>query len=223
MFIVLPAGSGKNNELPAFLLNQAVRRQPMAAINYDYCSVDVAGRVGTKKYRRRFDIFDQSKPSERNRLLQLLFDRLRDQSLHSFGVSDWPRRDRVHANSVTSPLNGQVLRQRVDAGLRRGDVKLHRRAQVMQRGADVQNLAAVLFQFTERCPANIERPFQIDIHDGAETVRRKFFRRAEKISGGSVDDDVDFAKSFDSGRNGSLDLFGLANVGRDNKRFTDIL
>ena len=48
---------------------------------------------------------------------------------------------------------------------------LHRRAKVMQRGADIENLASVLFQLIERCAANVEGAFQIDIYDGAETIR----------------------------------------------------
>src|SRR3989442_12581941 len=101
---------------------------------------------------------------------------------------------------MRSPLDGKVLSQGVDAGLCRRNVKLHRRAEVMQRGADIQDLTLVLFQLFERSAANIERALQIDIDHRAKTVGGKFLSRAEKVSGGAVDDDVHFSESFDGGR-----------------------
>src|SRR5205814_1252738 len=132
---------------------------------------------------------------------------------------DWSRRDRVDADSVPAPFNSQVLSQCVDAGLGRRDVKLHRRAEVMQRGADIQNLPAMLFKLSERRAAYIERAFQIDIHDRSESIRRKFLRGAKKISGGAVDYDIDFAEAFDGGGDGFLKFFGIAHVGGDGKGF----
>src|SRR2546430_5358513 len=101
-------------------------------------------------------------------------------------------------------------------------MELHRRAEVMQRGTDIQDLAASFFQLLERGAANIERPFQIYIDHRSETVWGKLLGRAKKVSGGAVDDDVDFAESFDGCGNCLLDFCGIANVGGDGKGFTDV-
>src|SRR5258707_7797696 len=91
----------------------------------------------------------------------------------------------------------------------------------MQCRTDVQDLAFVLFQFSERRAADIERAFEIDVHDGAETVRGKLFRRAKKISGGAVDDDIYLAESFNGRSNRLLNFFGFADVCGDGESFAD--
>ena len=100
-------------------------------------------------------------------------------------------------------------------------MELHWRAQVMQSGTDVQNLSAILFQLRERRPADIERPFQIDIDHRAEAVRRKFLCRAQKISGGAVDYDVDFAESFDGGSERPLNDGDVFRIGAIEFVFSD--
>src|SRR4029079_3005497 len=91
----------------------------------------------------------------------------------------------------------------------------------MQGGADVQNLPVILVQVLERCPADIEGSFEIDIHDGAETIWRKLFGFAEEVAGSAIDDDIDFAEPFHGGCDGLLDLVGLANISRDGKGFAN--
>ena len=98
-------------------------------------------------------------------------------------------------------------------------MKLHRRAEIMQGRADIQNLSLVLFQFFERGPTDDEGSFEIDVDDGAETIRRKFFRRAKKIPGGAVDDDIDLSEALDGGGDGFLNIVRFANVGRDREGF----
>ena len=88
---------------------------------------------------------DATEAAERDVAPQVLFDSARDEALHAFGVFDRAGRDGVDADAVAAPLDREVARQRVHAGLRRRDVELHRRAEVVQRRADVENLAAVLF------------------------------------------------------------------------------
>ena len=48
-----------------------------------------------------------------------------------------------------------------------------------------------------------------------KAVRGKLFRRAQKISGGAVDDDVDTSEFFDSLRDRALHRFEIAHVRRD--------
>ena len=89
----------------------------MSAIDYQHGAVDVVRRVGTKKHCRVLDIFDQSKPAQRNPLLELFLDRLGYKSFHSFGVADWSRRNRVNANAIAPPLDREISRECIDAGL----------------------------------------------------------------------------------------------------------
>src|SRR5215204_1587990 len=74
---------------------------------------------------------------------------------------------------------------------------LHRCGKVMERRRNVDYLAGRLLQFLEGCPADVERAFCIDIDDRSEAVRRQFVSGAEKIAGGSVDDNVDPSVMFD--------------------------
>ena len=141
-------------------------------------------------------------------LAQTIFNRLRHQTLHAFRVFDWTRRDPVDANPITSPLHREIARQRINTSFRCRHVKLHRRAEIMERGADVQNLAAMLFQLCKRRATDVERAFQVDVNHGAKAVWRQLFRRAEKVSRGAVNDDIDLAKLFDRLCNGLLDASG---------------
>src|ERR1041384_2651777 len=121
----------------------------MTTVDNQHHPVNKTSRIGTKKHRRLFDVGNASKTSERNLFAQTILDRLRDQTRHAFGVFDWTRRDPVHAYPVTSPLDGKIARQRINTGFRGGHVNLHRRAEIMKCGADVQNLAAMLFELRE--------------------------------------------------------------------------
>src|SRR5258708_29679378 len=91
----------------------------------------------------------------------------------------------------------------------------------MQCRTDVQDLAFVVLQFSKRRAADIERAFEIDVYDGAKAVRRKLFRRAKKISGGAVDDDIYLAESFNGRSNRLLNFFGFADVCGDGEGFSD--
>src|SRR5258708_8720319 len=102
-------------------------------------------------------------------------------------------------------------------------MELHGRAQIMQRSADVQNLSAIFFQFRECRPADVERPFQIDIDHGAKAIWRKLLRRAKKITGGPVDYDVDSAEACDGGRQCGLDFSGISDVTSDRHGFSATL
>src|SRR5687768_18168273 len=96
--------------------NRTIRSQPMAAIDNQYSATNKTRRIRTQKHSRLFDIRDSAETAQWNGLPQTFFDRLRHQTLHSFRVFDWARRDRVDAYSISSPLNGEVTRQRIDTG-----------------------------------------------------------------------------------------------------------
>src|SRR5438552_12126324 len=91
----------------------------------------------------------------------------------------------------------------------------------MQGGANVKNLALVLFQLIKGRTANVERALQIDIYDGSEAVGRKLFRGTKKISCRTIDDNVDFTKSFDGSGDCFLNYLRVTNVGRDGEGFSD--
>src|SRR6266446_1775455 len=113
------------------MLDESIRRQPMPAINHQHGAINEVSCVRTKKDGGILDVLNYSEATQGNPLSEFLFDRFRNQSLHSFRIADWSRRDRVHADSMTTPLDGEVARQRIHTRLRGGDVKLHRCAEVM--------------------------------------------------------------------------------------------
>ena len=114
---------------------------------------------------------------------------------------------------MASPFNREVARERVNARLGRRDVKLHRRAEIMQRRADVQDLTVMFLQLFEGGATNIERSLEIDIHHRAKAVRRQLFRRAQEISRRAVHDNIDLAKVLDRGGNRFRDFIRVAHVG----------
>ena len=91
----------------------------------------------------------------------------------------------------------------------------------MQGRADIKNLAAILFEFSEGRAAHIEGAFQIDIDNRAEAVRRQLLGRAEKISGSAIDYYIDTAKVIDGCEDSFLNLFGFAYVGGNGNGFAD--
>src|SRR5688500_2410529 len=174
--------------------NCAIGRQPMSAINHQYRAVNKTRRVRTQKHSGLFDVGYSSESPERHSLAQPFLDRLGHQARHAFGVFDWTRSDRVDAYSISSPLDSEISRQRIDTGFRRGDVKLHRRAEIMKRRADVQYLTAMFFELCKRSAANIERSLQIDVDNSAETIRRQLFGFTQKVTGRAIDDNVDLSE-----------------------------
>src|SRR5215472_2554202 len=127
-------------------LAKTVRSQPVPAVNDEHRAVDVASRVGTEEHRRVLNIFNQTEPAQRNLLSQPLFDCLRHEPLHAFGVFNWTRGDRVDANSMTPPFDGQVTSQGIDPGFGGRNVKLHWRTRVVQRGTDIKDLPLAFFE-----------------------------------------------------------------------------
>src|ERR1044071_10257233 len=100
------------------LADQAIRGEPLTTVDDQHGAINKTRRVGADEHRRSLDIGDSSKATKRNVLPQPILDRLRHQAFHSFRVFDWARCDRVHADSITSPLDSKVARQRVNTRLR---------------------------------------------------------------------------------------------------------
>src|ERR1044072_1388169 len=196
--------------------------QPVTTIDNQHHAVNKTRCVGTNKHCRLFDIGDASKTSERNLFAQAILYRLRDEARHAFSVFDWTRRGPVHAYSVTAPLDSKIARQRIDTGFCGRNVNLHRRAEIMKCRADVQYLPAMLFELRESRTTNVESSFRIDIENRAKTIWRQLFRRAEKVTGGAVHDDVDLAEVFDRLCDCFFNVFGLPHIGNNRKRFATI-
>src|ERR1044072_4170701 len=206
----------------AFRLAESSTSQPVTSVDNQHHAVNKTRRIGTNKHCRLFDVGDASKTAERNLLAQTILDRLRDQARHAFRVFDWSRRDPVHANSVTPPLDGKIARQRIYTGFSGRNVNLHWCAEIMEGGANVQYLPAMLFELRKGLTTNVESSFRIDIEDGAETIGRQLFRRAQKVSGGTVHYDVDLAEVFDCLCDCLFNRFGLAHIGHDCERLAAV-
>src|SRR5215213_171721 len=102
-------------------------------------------------------------------------------------------------------------------------MKLHRRSQVVQRRADVQNLATVLFQLCKGGATNIKSALQIDVHDSAKPIGRQLLSRTKEVSGSAVHNDIDFAELFDRLCDRLFDFLRLANVSRNSYRLTAVV
>src|ERR1700755_715097 len=126
--------------------DHSVAAEPLAAVYHDDRAVDEAHGVGAEEDRALLYVAYAPEAAERDVALEPLFHVGRDEALHAFRVFDGAGRDCVDAYAVRAPLDGEVARQGVDARLRRRDVKLVGRAEVVQRRADVEYLSATLLQ-----------------------------------------------------------------------------
>ena len=70
----------------------------------------------------------------------------------------------------------------------------------------------MLFQLCEGRTTNVESSFRIDVENCAKTIWRQLFRRAKKVSGRTVHDDVDLAELLDCLRNRLLDFLRLPHI-----------
>src|SRR5688572_6518722 len=98
-------------------------------------------------------------------------------------------------------------------------MELHRRAEVMQRRADVQNLSAMLLELCKRRTTDVERSLQVDIDDRAKAVRRQLFSLTKKVSRRAINNDIDFAKLFDRLCHSAFDLSRLTHIRNCGDRF----
>ena len=97
-------------------------------------------------------------------------------------------------------------------------MRLAHRAQILQRGADVQHRSAVRLQVRQRRTGHVKGAFQVDVHHGREPVRREVFGAADEIAGGAVHHDIEPAQLGNRRRDHALDCRRIANVGRSRDR-----
>src|SRR5215213_7953997 len=140
----------------SFIVQHSRAAEPVPAVHDDDGAVDVGGCVGAEEDGALLDVADAAEAAEGNLPAQTFFNRLGDEAAHALRVLDGAGRDGVDADAVAAPLDREVARQGVHARLRRRDVELHRRPEVMERRADVENLAAVLLQLLEGGAADVE-------------------------------------------------------------------
>src|SRR5437870_13462138 len=93
----------------------------------------------------------------------------------------------------------------------------------MQGGDDIQNLAPVLFQFSKRGPANIERALQIDIDNCPEAGWGKQLCRTKEVSRRAIHNNVDLFEPHQSSEDCLFSLFRLACVGRNRESSAYVL
>src|SRR5689334_20416071 len=102
-------------------------------------------------------------------------------------------------------------------------MKLHRRTEIMERSRNVQDLPAMLFELCKTRTTNVERTLQIDIDDSSKTVWRQLLRGTQKVSRGTVHDDVDLTKLLDSLCNGFFNFLRLSNINGHGNRLSAVL
>ena len=103
--------------------------------------------------------------------------------------------------------------ERVDPGLGRGHVRLHRRALHLERRGDVHDVAAVLAQpRVERRLRHVVGAEQVDVDDGLEPVGRDRRHRRREVAGRVVHHDVELAVVRDQAVDDALHRAGVAHV-----------
>ena len=94
---------------------------------------------------------------------------------------------------------------------------LTRRPAIVKRGADVQDLAAVVFEpRIVSCARHVPRPLGIDVDHRSEPIRAQLGGSAKEIPGSVIDHEVERSQLGDNAIDGRADDIGLANVG-DNR------
>ena len=135
-------------------------------------------------------------PAERALFLDDLPRRLGRQALHALGAFHRSRREAVDADARRPPLDRERPRERIDAGFRRRGMALADRAQQLQRRADVEDHADPLaFRCGNAARDTLKVPFEIDVDDRAEAIRRQVLGQADEVARGAVDEDVDACRT----------------------------
>ena len=136
------------------------------------------------------------------------------------GVSIGPGRDGVDADVVLRPLDGQRLRHRHHACLRRGRVDGAGAPGPDVVGQDRHDRAAAAAR--DHVPADraraVEAAVQHDADDRVPAVGRQILGLADEVAGGVVDQDVDAAEVADDARDHLVHLFGVPDVDLHDQR-----
>src|SRR5205085_4192430 len=155
-----------------FRTQQPACRQPLPTVNDDDRAVNKRSGIGAEEQRGVFDVADTAEATDGDAVAQFVFERGCEQTLHALRVFDGTGRNGVRAYLIAAPFNCERARQRINTRFRGRRVRLHLRAEILQRHTDVQNRAAAFFQFVKRGPTDVERAFEINIYDCAEAVGR---------------------------------------------------
>src|SRR5215510_9398235 len=99
-------------------------------------------------------------------------------------------------------------------------MKLHGCAEIVKRGADIQDLSAMLLELVESSTRDIEGAFQIDVYHRTKAVGRKLLGLTEKIAGRAVHHNINFAEVLDGGCDGILNFSRVTDVGSDREGFS---
>ena len=90
----------------------------------------------------------------------------------------------------------------------------------MERGGDIEDLAARLFKLFESGAADVECAFRIDIDDGAETIGRQLVGGGEEVAGSSIDDNVDLSIMLDRSSDGIFNRGLVTHIRRYGETLT---
>lgn len=117
---------------------------PRAAINHQRVGGDIVGGIAEQKHRGVGDLFDQPPSAQGDtfaRVIAGLGVLFLGQALHAFGAGDGAGRDHVGSDSQGAIFDGDVVGERVDAGLGHRHVRLQGEAGVVDRGGNVDDTA----------------------------------------------------------------------------------
>lgn len=117
---------------------------PRTTVDDQVVGRDVVPCVAEEEDRGVCDLFDKPPSSQRDALARLRAAGLvlPGQSVHALCAGDGAGGDDVACDPQRAVLDGHVGREGVDAGLRDGDVRLHREPGVVDRRGDVDDAAA---------------------------------------------------------------------------------
>ena len=180
---------------------RTARAQPQTAVDHERDAGDERGGIGTEEQGGRRDFVDRRHPAERTLLL--------DRSVAMASV--------VSRRTPSVPSTGPGARPltRTPAGPHsaasaRVSASMPAFAAeacdwpIVPRSCSVALMLRIAppcaLQMRKRGARHVEGALQIDVHDGAEPVRRKILGQAHEVSGGAVDEDVEPAEGLDGAR-----------------------
>ena len=209
--ITPPAGAGTGRD----------RGQPRPAVDGEHFAGDVAGVLGDEERDRVGHLFRPAPPLQRHGFGDA-FDRLGrvPELFRGARRFDRPRRNRVDADVVARPFDGERLRHRHHARLRRGRVDGAGAAgpDVVRQDRDDRAAASLMDHLPADRARAVERAVQHDADDRVPSVGREILGAADEVARGVVDEDVDVPEVLDRALDELVDLLGVAHVDLDGQR-----
>ena len=173
-------------------LSQSGAEKPVAAVDYECNAIDEACGVGGEKECGVFDVSDAAESPNGDLFPDHFFYRIGHETLHSLGVLDRAGCDAVDADAVPAPFGRKVASDRVNPRLSGRDVDLHRSGKIVKCRTYIKDLPPRGFErLQKRRTAHVERALRVNIHNRPETIGRELIGSTEKITGRTIDDDVD--------------------------------